>query len=103
MLEGPADEWEGGIGGSFGRHVGIGVQAVQGSKARKREVAEHVLGDQRWPEQEQRIGERDRERNRPAREHPRGKQHDRVARAHDERQHLEARGSNSQPEWVQWS
>jgi len=33
MLEGPADEGKSGIGGSFGRHMGIGVQAVQGSEA----------------------------------------------------------------------
>ncbi len=43
VLERPADEHEGRIGGGFGCYVRVGVQAVQSSHAGKRQVAEDVL------------------------------------------------------------
>ncbi len=43
VLEGPADEGEGGIGGGFGGHVGVGVQPVQRTHACERQIAEDVL------------------------------------------------------------
>ena len=102
MLEGPADEREDGIGGGFGGHVGVGIQPVQDAQARKGQVAEHVLGDQRRPQRQQHVSSHDRERDRPAREQSRGKEDGEIARAHDEREHLKAGGPEPEPERVQW-
>jgi len=33
---------------------------MQGSQPRERDVAEHVLGDQRWPEKQDCVSEQDR-------------------------------------------
>jgi hypothetical protein len=101
MLEWPADERKRRVGGGFGRHVGVGIETVQDPQAREREVAEHVLGDEWWSQQQERVGSRNRERDRAAGQHPCAKQHGRVARAHDEREGLKARGSEPEPEAVQ--
>lgn len=101
MLERPADEWKYRIGWRFGRHVHIGVQAVQYAKASEREVAEHVLGDERRSQKQQQVGRHDRQRDRTARQHLCGKQHGGVARTHHERQRLEARGADPESEAMQ--
>lgn len=90
VLEGPADEREDRIARGFGRHMRVGVEAVQGAHAGEAEVAEHVLGEQGRPEQEDQVGQHDRREERAHSERPRGEQHEQVARAHDQRKRLEA-------------
>jgi len=53
MLERPADERKDGVGWSFRRDVGIGIQPVQQAQASKLEVAEDILRDERRAEQQQ--------------------------------------------------
>ncbi len=101
MLELPEDEPEHGVGGRFGGEVGVGVQAVQRAEAREREVAEHVLRDQRRPQQQDRVREHDRARERSRRQLPRDQQHQQVARAHDQHQRLEAGAGEADAEAVQ--
>jgi hypothetical protein len=100
VLEGPADEREHRVGRRFRRHVRVGVEAVQHAQARKRQVPEHVLGDEWRSQQQHHIRRRDRQRDRPAGELACGEEHGGVARAHDERQRLEAARSNAEPEAV---
>jgi hypothetical protein len=90
VLERPADERVGGVVGRFGREARVGVEAVQRAHAREVEVAEHVLGEQRRPEQQYHVGEHDRPRQRPHAELARAEQHEQVARADREHQRLEA-------------
>jgi len=90
VLEGPPDEREHRVGGRFGREVRVRVQPVQGPQAGVAEVAEHVLGDQRRPQQQDHVRGHDRRHQRPHRQRPRPRQHERVADAHQQRQVLEA-------------
>jgi hypothetical protein len=55
VLEGPAHEREDRVGWRFCRDVGVRVQAVQGSHAGEAQVAEHVLGDQRWAQEQDQV------------------------------------------------
>ncbi len=96
VLKRPADETEHLVGGSFGRHMRVGVQSVQRSQARERQIAEHVLRDQRRPKQQDHIRRHDRARQRLHRQRSRANEHERVARAHDQHQRLEA--AAAQPE-----
>jgi hypothetical protein len=98
MLERPADEREHRVGGSFGGHVRVRIESVQDAQARKRQVAEHVLGDQRGAEQQGHVCRHDRQRDRAPRQRPRGEEHRRVACAHHERQRLKAARSQLQAE-----
>jgi hypothetical protein len=52
VLEGPAYEQIDGVGGRLGGDVGVRIQPVQSAQSRKVEVAEHILGDQRWAQQQ---------------------------------------------------
>ncbi len=90
VLKRPPDEREDGVGGRFGCKVRIGIQSVQGSQPRERQITEHVLGDQRWPEQQDRVRHHDRARECGERQPPRRRQHQQVARAHEQHQCLEA-------------
>jgi hypothetical protein len=90
MLERPADERKDGIGWSFRRDVGVGVQPVQHTQPSKLEIAKDVLRDERRAEQQQQIARQDRECDRLARQDLGGEQRGAVAGAHHERQHLEA-------------
>jgi hypothetical protein len=90
VLKRPSDEREGRVGGSFGGHVRVGVQAVQDAHPRERQIAEGVLGEQRRPEQQDHVRQHDRRGDRAHRQRARGDQHEHVARAHDQRQRLEA-------------
>jgi hypothetical protein len=101
VLKRPPDERKHGVGGRFGGHMRIWVQAMQHAQPRKRQVAEHVLGDQRRPQQQHHVRRHDRRGDRPAREHPRGEQHRHIARAHRERQCLEAARADPKPKAVQ--
>jgi hypothetical protein len=101
VLEGPSDEREHRVGRRFGGHMGIGVEAVQDPQACKLQVPEHVLGDERWPEQQHHIHRHDRTRDRPAVERVGAEQHGEIARAHHERKRLKARRADPQAEAVQ--
>jgi len=90
VLEGPSDEREDRVGGRFGGDVRVGIQAVQGTHAGEAQVAEHVLGDQRRPQQQDHVCRHDRRDERPHRQRARGEQHQQVARAHQQHQRLEA-------------
>jgi hypothetical protein len=97
-LEGPSDEAEHAVGRRFRGHVRVRVQAVQRAQAGVGDVPEHVLGDQRRPERQDRVGRHDR-----ARQHPRGQasrrdQYQQIAGAHDQHQRLEARARQAHPE-----
>ena len=91
VLEGPADELVDRVGGRFGGEVRVRVKAMQGPHTRERQVAEHVLGDQRRPEQQDHVRHHDRHRDRRQCQPARRGQHQQVARAHDQHQRLEAR------------
>ncbi len=90
VLEGPPHEREDRVPGRFGRDVRIGVQAMQGPEAGVAEVPEHVLGDQRRPEQQDDVRGQDGPHQRPRRQRPGAREHDQVAGAHDQVQGLEA-------------
>ncbi len=90
VLEGPPHEREDRVPGRFGRDVRVGVQAVQGPEAGVAEVSEHVLGDERRPEQQDDVGGQDGRHQRPRRQRPGAYEHDQVAGAHDQVQGLEA-------------
>ncbi len=100
MLERPTDERKDGIGWSFRRDVGVGVQSVQHPQASKLEVAKDVLRDERGTEQQQQVGRQDRKRDRLAGQDAGGKQRGNVAGAHRERQHLKTGGANAESEPV---
>ncbi len=101
VLKGPADEVEDRVGGGFGGDVRVGVEPVQDAQAREGEVAEDVLGDQRWAQQDDHARERDRgaERERP--ERAGAEQYEQVARAHDQDQRLEASTGETEAEPAQ--
>jgi hypothetical protein len=90
MLQRPSDEAENRIGGRFGGHMRVGVQAVQGSQTGEAEVAEHVAGYQRRAEQQDHVRGHDGAHERARRQRSRGDQHDEVAPGHDQHQRLEA-------------
>ena len=102
VLKRPPDEREHRVCGRFGGHVRVGVQPVQHAQPRKRQVAEHVLGDQRRPQQQHHVHREDRREDRLARQRSGGEQHRHVARAHHKRQRLEAARAEPKPEAVQW-
>jgi hypothetical protein len=90
VLEGPSDEREDRIGRGFGGEMRVGIQAVQGSHAGKAQIAENVARDQRRAEQQNHVRGHDRRRKRAQWQCPRREQYRQIARAHDQRQGLEA-------------
>jgi processive 1,2-diacylglycerol beta-glucosyltransferase len=90
VLEGPADEREHRIARRFGGDMRVRIQSVQGAQPGEAQIAEHVLGDQRWAEEENQVRGHDRGDEHPWRQPPRGEQHRQVATAHDQHQGLEA-------------
>jgi hypothetical protein len=103
VLKRPADEAEHWVGRRFGGHMCVRVQSVQRPQPRERQIAEHVLGDQRWPQQQDHIRHHDRPRQRRDRQLPRGNQYEHVARAHDQHQRLEGAAAQAEVEPVQRS
>jgi hypothetical protein len=101
VLERPADEPERLVGWGFRGDVRVRVESVHDAQPGEREVAEHVLGDQRRPEQQDRIRRDDRAHERRRRQPSRDEQHERVARAHGQHQRLEARAREADAEAVQ--
>jgi hypothetical protein len=98
VLERPADKGEGGVGGRFGRHVGVGIEAVQGAHAGEGEVAEDVLGDERRPEQQDDVGEHDGAGEHRARKPPGRDEHEQIGPGHDQHQRLEAGAAETRAE-----
>ena len=103
VLKRPADEGEDRVRRGFGGDVRIGVHAVQHPQPRKRQVAEHVLGDQRRTQQQQRIGCQDRYRDGASGERSHRQQHRRVADAEHQRPQLEPVPAKLQRQSVQRS
>ena len=98
----PADEVEHRVGGRFGGEVRVRVEPVQGAQACERQVAEHVLGDQRRSEQQARVSQRDRARESGHRQSARRQQHQRVAHAHQQRQRLVVAARKADAQSSQW-
>ena len=90
VLVGPADEPEDFIARGLGGGVRVRVQPVQRAQAGKAQVAEHVLRDQRRSQQQDRVCAKDRRNHSAHRQRARDRQHEQVARAHDQRQRLKA-------------
>jgi hypothetical protein len=93
VLIGPADKREHFVAGGLRGDVRVRVEAVQRAEPGEADVAEHVLGEQRRPEQQDHVRGEDRRGDRAERQRPRAEQHERVARAHDQRQRLEPAGA----------
>jgi hypothetical protein len=89
-LEGPADEREDGVGEDFRGDVRVGVQAVKAAHAREGEIAKDILGHQRRADEQDQLGRHDARGQQPPGQRAGGEQHDQVARAHDQRERLEA-------------
>jgi hypothetical protein len=100
-LERPPDEPVHVVGGRFGGEVRVRVQSVQDPQPRERQIAEHVLGDQRRPEQQDRVRQHDRARERRQRQPRCDQQHQQVARAHEQHQRLEASAGEAHAETSQ--
>ena len=90
VLEGPTHEQVHGVGGRLGGDVGIGVQPVHGAQPGEIEVAEHILGEQRWAKQQHEMRGDDRRPDGATGQRARGEQHRYVARGHDQRERLKA-------------
>jgi hypothetical protein len=68
----------------------VWVQPVQGAQPGEIEVAEDVLGDQRWAEQQREMRGEDRHPQHACRQRARRQQHRHIAGGHDQRERLEA-------------
>ena len=96
VLKRPAQEREHGVGWRFSGQMRIGVEAVQGAEARVAEIAEHVLGDERRPEQQGHVRRHDRRHDRAHLQPPRAREHHEVARAHEQRERLKAAATDAE-------
>jgi hypothetical protein len=101
VLIGPSDEPEDFVARSLRRHVRVWVQAVQRSEAREPEIAEDVLGDQRRPEQKNRVRRPDRRDDCPHRQAAREREHEQIAGAHDQRERLKRARAHRHTESLQ--
>jgi hypothetical protein len=101
VLKGPAHVPVHGVAGCFGGEVGVRVEAVQRAHARERQVAEHVLGDQRRPERQQHVRKHDRPDQRSGGQRARREQDQHVAGAHDQHQRLKARTAQAAAQMTQ--
>ncbi len=101
VLVGPAQEGEDFVARGLRRDVRVRVEAVQRAESREADVAEHVLGDQRRPEQQDRVGRHDCCRDRAQAERARRRQHEQVARAHDQAERLKAARADAHAEPLQ--
>jgi hypothetical protein len=103
MLKRPADEGKDSVCRGFGGDVGVGVESVQHTQSGELEVAEDILGDQRWSEQQRQVRGNDPRSDRPPGEDAgRGKRRG-VSGAQEQRPNLEARRADTQPKAVQGS
>jgi hypothetical protein len=90
MLVRPAEEREHFVARCLRRDVRVRVESVQSAESGEADVAEDVLGDQRRPEQEDRVRKHDRDPQRAQRDRPCAHEDGHVARAHHQRQRLKA-------------
>jgi hypothetical protein len=90
VLVGPAEEREDFVARRLRRYVRVRIEPVQRAETGKADVAEHVLGDQRRPEQQDRVRRDDRQSERAHRQRAGACEHEQIARAHDQHQRLEA-------------
>jgi hypothetical protein len=102
IQERPPDELERRVKRRFSGHMRVRVQPVQRAHARKRQIAEHILREQRWPQQQDHVRQHDRPRERRNRQSLRRQQHEHVARAHDQHQRLEGASAHTHVEAPQW-
>jgi hypothetical protein len=98
VKERPADEVEHRVPRGLRGEVRVRIETVQRAQPRERQVPEHVLGDERRPQQQRRVSEHDRTHERGRRQPTRGEQHQRVARTHQQRQRLEAVARQADPQ-----
>jgi hypothetical protein len=68
----------------------VWVQSVQRAETGEIEVAEDVLRDQRWAEQQHEVGGENRHRQHSPGQRAHGEQYRQIARGHDQRERLEA-------------
>jgi hypothetical protein len=101
MLIRPAEEPDDFVAGGLRGHVRVRVQSVQRAEAGEAEVAEHVLGDQWRAQQQNRVCGEDRGDQRAHRQRACERQHQQIARAHDQRQRLKATGADAHAQAVQ--
>jgi hypothetical protein len=102
-LVGPADKREDFVARRLRGDVRVGVETVQRAEPGKADVAKDVLRKQRRSEQEDHVGREDRRGDRPERQRPGGEQHERVARAHDQRQRLKPPRAEADAEALEWA
>ena len=91
VQEGPADEPIGGVPEGFRRHMGVGVQSMQGTHTGKGQISKYILGDQGRPQRQGHMGPHDRERQGAHRQRAGARKHEQVARGHHQDQRLEGR------------
>ncbi len=101
VLVGPAEERKDFVARGLRGDMRVRVEAVQRAEPCEADVAEHVLGDQRRSEQEDRVGRHHGRRDRAQAERARGEQHEQVARAHDQAERLKAARADAQAEALQ--
>jgi hypothetical protein len=101
VLVGPAEEREDFVARGLRGDMCVRVEAMQRAESREADVAEHVLGDQRRSEQEDRVRRHHGDRDRAQAERARGHQHEQVARAHDQAERLKATRADAQAEALQ--
>jgi hypothetical protein len=89
VLKGPAEERVHLIAAGVRGEMCVGIEAVKGAEPGVGQIAEDVLGDQGWPQQQNRVRGEDRGRDRPARQRPDAEQDQCVATADRKRQTLE--------------
>jgi hypothetical protein len=90
VLVGPAEEREYFVARRLRGDMCVRIEAVQRAESREADVAEHVLGNQRRSEQEDRVCRHDGGRDRAQAKRAGGEQHEQVARAHDQAERLKA-------------
>jgi hypothetical protein len=103
VLVRPAEEREDFIARGLRGDMRVRVEAVKRAESREADVAEHVLGDQRRSEQEDRMGRHHGRRDRAQAERARTEQHEQVARAHDQAERLKAARADAQAKAFQRS
>jgi hypothetical protein len=101
VLVWPADEPEHFVAGCLRGDVRIGVESVQRAESREAEIAEHVLGDQRRSQQQDRVRRDDRRDDRSHRQRAREGQGEQIARAHDEREGLKGARADTHAKTLQ--
>jgi hypothetical protein len=90
VLVGPAEEREHFVARCLRGDVRVRVQSVQRAEPGEADVAEDVLGDQRRPEQQDRVREHNRDPQRAQRHRARAHEDRDIAGAHHQRQRLKA-------------